>query len=231
MWSGAAFAAVEAPTVSAVLGRGGVPTVRWAYGSDVDRTDAVLEIARAVDDGAFGEVARIAHPRRRAGWRDRSGVEGTLAYRARLVVGGVASAWSDDATLVVGDGTTTAPPPPPPPVAGQPCPGTVVADVLALVNAQRATAGLAPLRDQSQLAAAVLSHTGWIDAIRGAGYRGGIIGENIAYGYGSAAAVVSAWMNSAGHRANILNQFFADSGVACVVGAGGRWWWAHDFGG
>lgn len=37
-------------------------------------------------------------------------------------------------------------------------------------------------------------------------------GENLAYGYPSAPAVVSGWMNSPGHRANILNGNFTDAG-------------------
>lgn len=45
------------------------------------------------------------------------------------------------------------------------------------------------------------------------GIRYGAAGENIAAGYGSAAAVVEGWMNSEGHRANILSLPFHKLGV------------------
>ena len=47
-------------------------------------------------------------------------------------------------------------------------------------------------------------------------------GENIAKGYGSAEAVVNAWMNSSGHRANILSANFTRLGVGYVAD-GGYW--------
>ncbi len=47
-------------------------------------------------------------------------------------------------------------------------------------------------------------------------------GENIAKGYQSPEAVVNAWMNSPGHRANILNPSFTHIGVGYVV-SGNHW--------
>lgn len=47
-------------------------------------------------------------------------------------------------------------------------------------------------------------------------------GENIAKGYATPQAVVNAWMNSEGHRANILNASFTRIGVGYV--AGGNYW-------
>jgi len=44
-------------------------------------------------------------------------------------------------------------------------------------------------------------------------------GENIAFGYSSAAEVVAAWMNSPGHRANILSPFFTEIGVSVLADA------------
>jgi uncharacterized protein YkwD len=54
-------------------------------------------------------------------------------------------------------------------------------------------------------------------------------GENIARGQADAAAVMEAWMNSPGHRANILNCDFKTLGVGVHFGAGGPWW-TQDFG-
>ncbi|MBQ9521994.1 MAG: serine protease [Oscillospiraceae bacterium] len=47
-------------------------------------------------------------------------------------------------------------------------------------------------------------------------------GENIAYGYSTPEAVVTAWMNSDGHRANILNSSYTRLGVGYV--ADGHYW-------
>ena len=47
-------------------------------------------------------------------------------------------------------------------------------------------------------------------------------GENIARGQATPKAVVDAWMNSSGHRANILNASFTQIGVGYV--ASGRYW-------
>lgn len=47
-------------------------------------------------------------------------------------------------------------------------------------------------------------------------------GENIAMGYTTPEAVVNAWMNSSGHRANILNPSFTEIGVGYV--ANGKYW-------
>ena len=54
-------------------------------------------------------------------------------------------------------------------------------------------------------------------------------GENIARGQADAAAVMEAWMNSPGHRANILNCDFKTLGVGVHLGSGGPWW-TQDFG-
>ncbi|GAA2512328.1 CAP domain-containing protein [Streptomyces longisporus] len=54
-------------------------------------------------------------------------------------------------------------------------------------------------------------------------------GENIARGQADAAAVMQAWMNSPGHRANILNCDFKTLGVGVHFGSGGPWW-TQDFG-
>ena len=52
-------------------------------------------------------------------------------------------------------------------------------------------------------------------------------GENIAYGYGSQASVFNAWMNSSGHRANILKASYTSMGLGYASGN----WWCQQFGG
>lgn len=102
--------------------------------------------------------------------------------------------------------------------------------VVDLVNAERSKRGCAPLRVSDQLAFAAqghsqdmalndfFSHTSsdgrspW-DRIRETGYSFSSAAENIAAGYPTAASAVSGWMNSSGHRANILNCNLEETGV------------------
>ncbi|MGW2997256.1 CAP domain-containing protein, partial [Streptomyces sp. NPDC001193] len=118
--------------------------------------------------------------------------------------------------------------------------------VLALVNKERATAGCGPLTTNSKLSAAaraysdtmarsgVMSHTGpdgstMTSRVEAAGYAWSRLGENIARGQADADAVMNAWMNSSGHRANILNCAFKEIGIGVHKGDGGPWW-TQDFG-
>ena len=58
-------------------------------------------------------------------------------------------------------------------------------------------------------------------------------GENIAAGYPTSAAVVKGWMNSTGHKANILNAAFTKMGLGYSTGGGGEYchYWAQEFAG
>jgi uncharacterized protein YkwD len=147
----------------------------------------------------------------------------------------------------VDDPTPTAPPTiagdPPLPAGMRECAGGAVAQVLDLTNAARDDGDRAPLALHPQLnraarthsidmaRAGVLTHDGWLESIRAAGYPGGWLAENIAVGYGSPVGVVTAWLESAGHRGNILNPVYRDVGVGCVVDRAGATWWTQDFGG
>jgi uncharacterized protein YkwD len=55
-------------------------------------------------------------------------------------------------------------------------------------------------------------------------------GENIAYGYTTAASVVDAWLNSSGHRANIENASYRVTGVGAAANASGVVYWSQEFG-
>lgn len=58
-----------------------------------------------------------------------------------------------------------------------------------------------------------------VDLAKEAGYGYTLVGENLALGnFGSSAAVVKGWMNSPGHRANILKGKFTEIGIATVTG-------------
>ncbi len=128
------------------------------------------------------------------------------------------------------------------------------AATLCLVNAERARNGLAPLVDNTLLDLAAQRHAEDMTAagyfshdsadgrsfdqrIQAVGYAGSSLAENIAWGGGSLGTprrVVSGWMNSPGHRDNILNGALRDSGVGVAPGTpegGGGGTYVHDLGG
>lgn len=73
------------------------------------------------------------------------------------------------------------------------------------------------------------------DRMKAAGFTGGSMAENIAVGYSSPAAVVAGWMQSPGHRANILNCAYTMIGIGYDPGQVKPDWgngsWVQDFGG
>ncbi len=110
------------------------------------------------------------------------------------------------------------------------------------VNQHREAAGRAPLAIDGRLSAAAQSHTedlarrqtmshagtGGTDGgqrTRNAGYRWSTWGENVAAGQTTAADVMSVWMASPGHRANILYGSVNHIGVAATKGADGVVYW------
>jgi putative cell wall-binding protein len=115
--------------------------------------------------------------------------------------------------------------------------GTQEDQVVDLVNQQRAGAGLGALVRDPQIEAAAeewANHMGtlaqplthstneWRASRIPAGWYSH--GENIAVGHGSAGQVMTAWMNSAGHRANILNAGYTRIGVGYAATAKGPMW-------
>ncbi|WP_441247922.1 sigma-70 family RNA polymerase sigma factor [Kitasatospora sp. McL0602] len=121
-----------------------------------------------------------------------------------------------------------------------------VQQVIDLVNTERSKAGCAPVKSNALLQKAAQGHSDDMAArnffdhtnpdgqgpqarIDATGYRWSTWGENIAQGQGDPAAVMDSWMNSSGHRANILNCAFTELGVGIHHGSGGPWW-TQDFG-
>jgi uncharacterized protein YkwD len=121
--------------------------------------------------------------------------------------------------------------------------------VFVLVNQRRAEAGLAPYTRATELDAAArrqsfdmattgnFDHTGTdgsspFDRIRAAGYDWTNAGENIAAGQDTAESVMTTWMNSAPHRANILHADFKEIGITVVFQEGSefRFYWTQTFG-
>ncbi|MEH1028383.1 CAP domain-containing protein [Micromonospora profundi] len=113
--------------------------------------------------------------------------------------------------------------------------------VLELVNARRAEGGCAPVQSDPELTTAAqrhsqdqaehrsMSHTGSDGSDVGqrldrAGYAWRTYGENVAYNQSTPEAVMTAWMDSPGHRANILNCAFTEIGIGRADTGDGPYW-------
>jgi uncharacterized protein YkwD len=122
----------------------------------------------------------------------------------------------------------------------------VIRATLCVLNAARSRHGLHPLRLNRRLSRAARGHAhdmarrkyfahdtlgggSFLDRIRHTGYLNGahrwIVGENLAWATDDQSAprgVTVMWMNSPGHRANILNATFREIGIGIVTGAPAR---------
>ncbi|BEL05492.1 hypothetical protein Q0Z83_036830 [Actinoplanes sichuanensis] len=137
------------------------------------------------------------------------------------------------------------------PAPATPAPGdstdqSVVAEINRLINEQRTGNGCAALTVDAQLTAAAQAHSTWmaqngtlshtgdggstfVTRAKAAGYAQPSA-ENIAMGYRTAAEVVDGWMNSPGHRANIVNCQSKTVGVAAADTADGTPYYTQVFG-
>lgn len=115
--------------------------------------------------------------------------------------------------------------------------GGVAQRILDLVNAERSRVGASPLSLNSQLIVAAQAHTDLMvkfnqmshqlpgqpplgERVRQAGYHWSGVAENVAQGQQTPEQVMSAWMNSPGHRANLLAPQYQHLGV----GYANRFW-------
>ncbi len=124
--------------------------------------------------------------------------------------------------------------------------GSYESQVVDLVNKERAAQGLAPLAYNAELSKVAeakaadlrdknyFSHTSPtygspFDMMKSFGIRYTAAGENIAKGYMSPSSVMDGWMNSPGHKANIMNTNFTEIGVGYVSGDNGTGYWVQMF--
>lgn len=124
--------------------------------------------------------------------------------------------------------------------------GSQEKQVIDLVNQERAKAGLSPLKENTELAKVAevkaedmrdnnyFSHTSPVygspfDMMKQFGIKYSYAGENIAKGQRSPQEVMNGWMNSEGHRANILNSNFTEIGVGYVTDSNGGTYWVQMF--
>ncbi|WP_338931368.1 sigma-70 family RNA polymerase sigma factor [Streptomyces netropsis] len=133
------------------------------------------------------------------------------------------------------------PKPKPKPPTGNTGGGSTAQQVVNLVNEERAKVGCSALTINPQLTTAAQRHSddmaardymdhtnpdgqGPGERITAAGYRWSTYGENVAAGQSGPAAVMNSWMNSSGHRQNILNCSFKEIGVGVASDSGGPKW-------
>ncbi|MCS7477182.1 CAP domain-containing protein [Umezawaea endophytica] len=158
-----------------------------------------------------------------------------------------ATTTSETSTVAAPPPTTEKPADPPaeqtPPPSGASAQET---KVLEITNQERATAGCAPLKADDRLTTAARGHSvdmatqnyfdhvskdgrTFVDRIKATGFPSPGA-ENIAAGQQTPEAVMKSWMESAGHRANILNCDLKFLGVG--VGKGGKFgiYWTQNFG-
>lgn len=112
--------------------------------------------------------------------------------------------------------------------------GEKAAQCMEAVNEQRANAGLSALEYDACLANQSQQHAEWMEENRNlthAGFSGrmercekGAGAENIAMGYHTASGVVSGWMSSPGHRANMMKPSYNRAGVGYSNDRGGNYW-------
>lgn len=120
------------------------------------------------------------------------------------------------------------------------------AEVIRLVNVERSKNGLGPLaanwevgrvarhKSQDMINKKYFSHTSPtygspFNMMEQFGIKFSAAGENIAMGQRTPAEVVNAWMNSPGHRANILNPSYTQLGVGLAKDSKGTCYWTQMF--
>lgn len=122
----------------------------------------------------------------------------------------------------------------------------IESEVLRLVNIERQKEGLTPLVADSQLSNVArkksedmatnnyFSHTSptygsLSNMLKSFGVKYNAAGENIARGQSTAQSVMNGWMNSSGHRANIMNPSFHKIGIGMAESKDGRKYWTQTF--
>jgi uncharacterized protein YkwD len=119
--------------------------------------------------------------------------------------------------------------------------------ILDLVNKERSKVGAKPLKLNEKLDRAAdkhsidqaahnkMSHSGsngskFGDRIKQDGYLFSSAAENVAAGQKNPMQVMESWMNSSGHRTNILNPQLENIGIGSATSSNGTLFWTQDFG-
>lgn len=128
----------------------------------------------------------------------------------------------------------------------QSAPSAYAEEVLQLVNAERSKAGLQPLKMSEELRSIAnlkskdMSENGYFShnsptygspfqMLQDFGVHYSAAGENIAAGQKTPQEVMNSWLNSSGHRANIMNKNFDTIGIGYVEGGSYGTYWTQLF--
>ena len=101
-------------------------------------------------------------------------------------------------------------------------------DLVAAINVERVSHHLPPLVVDPQLQASARQHGVWMATNQSMTHSRFPYAENIAMGYPSIAAVVSGWMHSTGHRANIWGGY-RTTGASVYRASNGTLYWCQEF--
>lgn len=101
-------------------------------------------------------------------------------------------------------------------------------NIVHLTNLERTRRGLRPLAVCPRLMKTARKHCSWMVTARSLSHGRGVA-ENIAMGQSGSADAVNGWMNSSGHRANMLNANYTRIGVAAYQLPGGQIYFCQQF--
>jgi uncharacterized protein YkwD len=104
----------------------------------------------------------------------------------------------------------------------------IEARIIERTNSERARHGLPMLAVDVRLVSSARRHTQWMTNARSMTHSSGVA-ENIAMGQSNSQEVLNAWMNSSGHRANILGRGYSCIGVAAYQTPEGTIYWCQQF--
>lgn len=102
-------------------------------------------------------------------------------------------------------------------------------NVIERTNAERARFGLRRLIPDLGLIRSARRHASWMTRNHRLQHTTAPVGENIALGQENSAHAVQSWMNSSGHRANMLNTRYTRVGAAAYTATNGRIYWCIQF--
>jgi uncharacterized protein YkwD len=105
----------------------------------------------------------------------------------------------------------------------------IEANLVSYTNRERVRHGLPPLEVDKELMESAREHAAWMTRNQSMVHTSKPVAENIAMGQPHSSDAVEAWMNSSGHRANILNPRHRRIGVAAFRAASGRIFWCQQF--
>ncbi len=106
---------------------------------------------------------------------------------------------------------------------------TIERNIINLTNAERRRRGLPALKLDESLMKTSRHHASWMASKRRMVHSRQNLGENIAMGQPTSTSAVRAWMNSKGHRANILNRGYKKIGAAAYRTPSGTIYWCQQF--